>query len=60
LLEPELSPPLELELLPPEGLEEPIDTAAPPVPVSAPLCCAEASEAMARDNTMPMAWPERE
>jgi hypothetical protein len=40
LLELELSP-LELELLPPEELEEleePMETAAPPDPVSAPLC----------------------
>jgi hypothetical protein len=39
LLELELSP-LELELLPLEEdeLEEPMETAAPPDPVSAPLC----------------------
>jgi hypothetical protein len=46
----ELSPP-ELELLPLEELEEleePMETAAPPVPVSAPRCCAKA-----RAGTMP-------
>ena len=50
LLELELSP-LELELLPLEELEEleePMETAAPPVPVSAPRCCAKA-----RAGTMP-------
>jgi hypothetical protein len=63
LLELELSP-LELELLPLEELEELeelVETAAPPVPLSAPRCCAEASPGdMTTQNATTMEPPESE